>query len=363
MLALKALEKKEWVQIFYDALTEGLYSQSDFKHLGQVLLSKTQTASEKETVTNALKAVGIIPKSNVITNEIVGSTRYETATKISQNGWSAANSVVLVNSNSMVDALSATPFAKSKDAPILLTESNSLNDQTKKEIIRLKAKNVYVIGGTGAVSQNVISQLKSMGLIVDRISGEDRYKTSLEIAKRLGTISEISVVNGITGLADAVSIAPVAANKNMPIVLASPKEGTKVFDEFIKTNNITTSYIIGSESAVSNEIANKLPNAKRLGGQNRDETNAVIIGNFYTNKELNNIFVAKDGMKKQGDLIDALSVGVLAAKENSPVVIVGNELCTKQKDLLLSKIPKELTKVGGNGNENAFNQLVNIFNK
>ncbi len=261
----------------------------------------------------------------------------------------------------MVDALSATPFAKSKDAPILLTESSSLNDQTKKEIIRLKAKNVYVIGGTGAVSQNVISQLKSMGLIVDRISGEDRYKTSLEIAKRLGTISEISVVNGVTGLADAVSIAPVAANKNMPIVLASPTQGIKIFDEFIKSNNITTSYIIGSENAVSNEIANKLPNAKRLGGQNRNETNALIIQNFYTSKELNNIFVAKDGMKNQDDLIDALSVGVLAAKESSPVVIVGSELNTKQKDLLLSKVPKELTRVGGNGNENAFTQLLNMF--
>ena len=358
-VSVKGIGEERMGEIFYDALTEGLYSQSDFKHLGEVLLSKAQTTTEKETITNALKSVGIMPK--YITTEIVGSTRYETATKISQNGWSTANSVVVVNSNSMVDALSATPFAKLKDAPILLTESNSLNDITKKEIIRLNAKNVYVIGGTSVISENVISQLKSMGLIVERISGDDRYKTSLEIAKRLGTISEISVVNGVTGLADAVSIAPVAASKNMPIVLASPKEGTSVFNEFIKSNKITTSYIIGSENAVSSVIANQLPNPKRLGGLNRDETNAVIIGNFYTSKELNNIFVAKDGMTKQDHLIDALSVGVLAAKESSPVVIVGNELCTKQKDLLLSKIPKELTKVGGNGNENAFNQLINIF--
>lgn len=47
----------------------------------------------------------------------------------------------------MVDALWATPFAKMKDAPILLTEKDKLNTQTKIEITRLKAKNVYVIDG------------------------------------------------------------------------------------------------------------------------------------------------------------------------------------------------------------------------
>jgi len=37
---------------------------------------------------------------------------------------------------------------------------------------------------------------------------------------------------------------------------------------------------------------------------------------FYISEELNNIFIAKDGMKKPDDLIDALSVGVLASQKN-----------------------------------------------
>ena len=225
------------------------------------------------------------------------------------------------------------------------------------------AKNVYIIGGTSVVSEDVISELKAMNLNVDRISGDDRYSTSLEIAKRLGNVSEIAVVNGVTGLADAVSIAPVAADRNMPIVLSSPNEGTKVFDEFIKSNNIKISYVIGREVAISEYIASKLPNPSRLGGLNRNETNAIILEKFYTNKDLNNIFVAKDGMRKVDDLIDALAVGVLASKENSPVVIVGDKLETKQEQLLKSKNPKEITQVGGNGNENAFSQIVNMFKK
>ena len=104
-------------------------------------------------------------------------------------------------------------------------------------------------------------------------------------------------------------------------------------------------------------------NANRLGGLSRNETNAIILEKFYKNKDLNNIFVAKDGIKKVDDLIDALAVGVLAAKENSPLVIVGDKLDTKQEVLLKSKTPKEVTQVGGNGNENAFNQIVNMLKK
>jgi len=125
----------------------------------------------------------------------------------------------------------------------------------------------------------------------------------------------------------------------MAIVLASPKEGTKIFDQYIKDNRVSKSYVIGRETSISNEIANKLPNLERLGGINRNETNAAILEKFYTNEELNNIFVAKDGMKNPNELIDALAVGVLAAKEKSPVVIVGNDLNDKQASSLSKKQP------------------------
>ncbi|WP_051365860.1 cell wall-binding repeat-containing protein [Metaclostridioides mangenotii] len=305
------------------------------------------------------------PESIVYENKLVGEDRYKTAVKVSNEGWDSARGVVIVNSNSIADALSATPFARLEGAPILLTGSDKLNSETKKEISRLQAKNIYVIGGESVVSNSVINELKSMNLSVERISGKDRYETSLAMAKKLNErsspIQEIAVVNGETGLSDAVSIAPVAAENRMAIVLASPKEGTKIFDQYIKDNRVSKSYVIGRETSISNEIANKLPNLERLGGINRNETNAAILEKFYTNEELNNIFVAKDGMKNPNELIDALAVGVLAAKEKSPVVIVGNDLNDKQESLLSKKQPKGITQVGGNGNENAFNKLVNMF--
>lgn len=310
-------------------------------------------------------------KPSLTTHYIVGDDRYDTAKNASEDLWKESENIVIVNGSSLSDAVSVIPFAKYKDAPILLVGKNSayaqfdfITYETMKEMKRLNPKNIYVIGGEDAISEsriNEIDEYMNFKVNIERIGGNNRYETSLEIAKRLGDVSEIAVVNGMTGISDAVSIAPYAADKKIPIVLASPMEGTDIFDEYIKDKNIKKSYVIGGESAISNEIENKLPNPERLGGIDRNETNASILEKFYSNVELDNIFVCKDGIQNQDYLIDALIVGPIAAGENSPVVIVGNDLNDKQAEILYKKKPKEITQVGGNGNENVFNKLINIF--
>nr|UWI49317.1 cell wall-binding repeat-containing protein [Clostridioides difficile] len=296
-------------------------------------------------------------------NTLIGKDRYQTAIEVSKEGWSSANEAVIVNSESIVDALSVTPFAKLNNAPILLTEKNNLNSQTKKELERLGVKKVYIIGLSGSVSDNVQKQLESNNLTVDRIGGSDRHQTALNIAKKieaLKEISEIAVINGYTGLADAVSIASVAATNGMVILPVSDASGVSIFKDFIASKNISKSYIIGSTNAVSDKIKQSLPNSERIGGADRNETNGKVIEKFYTSNNLDNVFVAKDGMKKQNQLIDALAVGVLASKENSPVLIVGDKLSVTQKSIFTNKKATTITQVGSGGNENAFTELKDL---
>lgn len=116
---------------------------------------------------------------------LVGSGRWETAIKISQKGWSSSTNAVLVNDNSISDALSSTPFARVKDAPILLTQKDKLDNRTKLELKRLGVKNVYLIGGINALSQDIEKELKLEGISFERISGNDRYDTSVKLAEKL----------------------------------------------------------------------------------------------------------------------------------------------------------------------------------
>ncbi|HGS9636053.1 TPA: cell wall-binding repeat-containing protein [Clostridioides difficile] len=302
--------------------------------------------------------------SNASTKEtLTGSGRWETAIKISQAGWKRSENAVLVNDNSIVDALSATPFAKLKDAPILLTQNNKLDSRTKVELKRLGVKNVYLIGGENTLESIIEEQLKKENISSERISGNDRYETSLKLAENLDkekNVSSIVVVNGESGLADAVSVGAAAAQENMPIILSNPNSGTKVSEEFIKEQNLKKTYIIGGTYSISNSIEQSLPNTKRISGNNRNETNAKVIQEFYKETSLKNLYVTKDGMKKQSDLIDSLAVGVLAAKNNSPVALVGEKLESSQKDVVNTKQFDKIIQVGGNGNENVVKDIIDM---
>ena len=70
--------------------------------------------------------------NNVEEKKLVGVDRYETAIKVSQDGWKSAENAIIVNSSAIVDALSVTPLANLKNAPILLTQQDYLNKDTKK---------------------------------------------------------------------------------------------------------------------------------------------------------------------------------------------------------------------------------------
>ncbi|MGO0985070.1 cell wall-binding repeat-containing protein [Clostridioides difficile] len=296
--------------------------------------------------------------------KITGTDRNDTSVKISQKGWRKADNIVLINDSSISDALSATPFAKSKDAPILLTKNNNLNKLTEKEINRLEVKNVYIVGGLKSVDEKVVSDLKSKGLNVIRISGNDRYETSIKLAKELDNnfkLSKVVVVNGEKGLADAVSMGAISAKEEMPILLTNKNDDMREIKDLIANKNISKSYVIGGESLFNNKkISNILPSVTKIAGSDRTQTNSKVINHFYSKEILNDLYVAKNGMNKQDDLIDALSVGVLAGKTESPVVLVGNGLDNSQKELIKNKKFKSITQIGGNGNEKAFGEIEKI---
>lgn len=269
----------------------------------------------------------------------------------------------IVNDSAIPDALTATPLAFAKNAPILLTGKDGLNKATAEEIKRLDAKDVIMIGGDAVLSSNVEKDLKALNVKVDRIKGATREETALAIAKRLDGIkdvSEIAVVNGTNGLADAVSVAAAAAERNMPILLANPKKGLAISEKFIKDENINISYIIGGKTVLPDKLVSKLSGKQRIEGLDRKDTNAKVIEKFYTGKELDNVYLAKDGMGDSGQLIDALAVGALAAKNGAPVLIASKKLSEKQIDVINTKRIDTITQVGGNGNEKAFSELKEI---
>lgn len=297
--------------------------------------------------------------SSIEKESLVGKDRFDTSVKISKSIKEKKN-VVIVNDKTMVDALSVSTLAKKMNASILLASGKKLDRGVKEEIKNIAPKNVFIIGGDKAISKEIENEIKDMKLSTSRVAGNDRYETAIKIAQMLGDKDKAIVVNGEKGLADAVSIASVAAQNDIPIILTKENKLEDTTKEYLKKNNFEKIYVIGGEKVISKKVENELSSSERIDGEDRNDTNANIISKFYKDTELENLYVAKDGMKKADELIDALSMSTLAAQNKAPILLAGKKLSNGQLRVINGKKLKRVTQVGGNGNENVYKNIIDI---
>ena len=313
-------------------------------------------------------------ENEIEVKSIAGNNRYETAIKVSQKRFNngEADAVILVGKDAVVDGFAAAPFAVSKNAPILFADVDSLNNETKQEMLRVLGQNysqktVYIVGGETRISKSVELMLGGYGIKVDRIHGENRYETSLNVAKQLNSNSDVAFVVGGSGEADAMSISAKAAQLKAPIVVVEKDKLSEEAKALLTNKEI---YIIGGESCVSDDIKLELDkldvnkDAERVSGSNRKETNAKVISQFYKDEEVIELFVAKDGFGGIDKLVDALTAAPLAAAKYSPILLTTEGLNQLQEESIkgLYNI-HSLTRVGNGISENTINTIIDLLNQ
>lgn len=247
---------------------------------------------------------------------IYGDSKYETSAKISSYGFEKSKYAILVNGEDFADGLSASPLAKKYNAPLLITPSKKLDNCIKSELQRLEVKNVIIVGGNGAVSNSVEDEIKSLGISTARISGKDRYDTSLEVAKEIGCSNGAFLTVG-DNYADALSASSIAGIKQMPILLTQQNKLPDNISKFInERNNDSNIYILGSPMVISDDIDSNIKNSYRIYGADRYQTNISTIESFSDVFDISNVYLASGE-----NFHDALCVSALASKNNSAVVL------------------------------------------
>lgn len=335
---------------------------------GSMYFSAKDITSNKK-LQEDLKTLYIKDSENKEIKTLAGETRFETATAISKEGWKdGADKVILVNGYSMIDGIAATPLASLYNCPILLTNRNDVPKSTMDEIKRLNPSEVVLIGTDDVTGDNLINILKGSisNLSVNRIGGIDRYETALLIAKEIAKykpIENIYVANGFKE-ADALSVASHAGEEVQPIILTDTYKMEDEVYNWIKSKGIKNAYFIGDDEVVGDNIIEKVNGitsndvkGNRLGGIDRQETNAKVIEKFYNESRYNALFVSKSD-----PLVDALTAGPLAAKMKSPIVMVGNEVSNYQQMVLSEKSTNLIYKIADDINENSFKKVVELLN-
>ncbi len=283
-------------------------------------------------------------------NRLSGANRFETAVSIAKEGWpNGAKVVILARDDNYPDALTGAPLSKKLDAPILFTNSKTLTPATESEISRLKAQKIIILGGTGAVSSNIENKLKQT-YEVKRIGGTDRYETAEQIAKELGYKGKVVITTGMD-FHDALTVSPLAAYKNIPILLTKKDalpQATKDALSFIAPKEIT---VVGNTNAVSEKVVSALSNAKRVSGITIYQSSVAVAKSFGADTEKMFLATGKD-------FPDALAASGLAAKYNSPILFVDQSLSDVVRQYLIENKDKTNQVIYLLGGEGAIPQKV-----
>ena len=115
---------------------------------------------------------------------------------------------------------------------------------------------------------------------------------------------------------DALSASSYAAVNGYPILLTRTDRLPSATEEALNELGIENTFVIGGEAAVGSAVYNQLPTPERIYGDDRYETSIALAEQFLPTGT-SHVYMAT-GL----DFPDAIAGGVLAAKNNSGVLLV-----------------------------------------
>lgn len=155
--------------------------------------------------------------------------------------------VMICSGLGYADALSAAATGK----PVMLV-GKALTKEQKAYLAGINPAKFYIVGGSDVVSDRVKAELETMRS-VERISGEDRYETALNVAKKFFDMTSSTVVIATgDGFADGLVGSVTAIANNAPLLLTN-RNNIKGVAEFVKETGAKRSIVMGGADVISNE--------------------------------------------------------------------------------------------------------------
>ena len=212
----------------------------------QIIIAGGKTVIS-EKVENQIKQLGIKQQ------RIAGHDRFETAVKLGEQvraNSSNKKEIILVNGFNNIDALTAGSLASKLNIPILLTQSDQLNETTKKAIKDWGIEKVTIIGGKTQVSEAIEEKLQNSGLKVDRLAGRTRVDTALEVAKAVNKTADKVIFANKTAYPDALIAPYLSKAEQAPIILIDKDEASVSVKQYLRENKIKESIILGGKLSI-----------------------------------------------------------------------------------------------------------------
>lgn len=224
------------------------------------------------------------------------------------------DSLVLVGHDGMPDALTGTPLAHALETGVAYTNKQNLSDEVVDLIERQSITSVTVLGGKNVVSDSVLAQLTSLGVEAERISGKNRWDTSVAIATELEEISDVQRVVYASGVhpADALVAGPLATKADAAILLTRENGIPANAQDFADEHASDGFYAVGGSSERATAGMDGL--VASYAGKDRYATAAEIVEAEFT--ESDTVALANGEAE-----VDAATAGAWAATAETGVLL------------------------------------------
>lgn len=260
-------------------------------------------------------------------DRVAGADRVETAVALAGRAFpGGVGTVVLTRADAHADALAAAPLAARLGGPVLLTDGDLLSAPVRRELARLRPRDVIVVGGEDAVSPAVVRAVRSTGARVTRIAGANRFDTARLVAMRLGG-DRVYVVEGADpdparGWPDAVAVAGLAAMQQRPVLLVETDVLPAETATALRDLTAVGATIVGGPVAVSARVADEVDalvrTVDRVAGTTRYATSARLADRaMRAGADPLRLFVATGRA-----FPDALAAGPVAAASAGVILLV-----------------------------------------
>lgn len=283
---------------------------------------------------------------------LAGTDRYATAVAISEAMYPAPGpaTVVVATGENYPDALAAGVIAgnPTSPAPVLLVRRDQIPAVTEDELRRLAPDNIVVLGGTDAISEQVVTDLRDITPVISRIAGRDRYETAAEIAYSAVEPGgfEAYLASG-EYFQDALLASSVAGRFRGPVLLTSSAgvpSYTRAVLDYYRPNTL---WVVGPVTEIPDsqleELRGYVERVVRIDpGSTLIEAAINVSQNFYTGSAPT-VFLATHEQYP-----DALAAGALASVDGGPLLFSSRDCIPPEVEAEINRLDAaEVVVVGG----------------
>ena len=187
---------------------------------------------------------------------LAGDTRYETNLEILNEAKASKEDLLACTGEGFADSLSASAVGK----PILLVDNRGLTKAQKTYLDKANVQDIYLIGGADVVSDKVGKELKSYDKDskTERIAGDNRYKTSVAVAKAFFPDKcDTAVLAYGMKFPDGLAGGPLAISMGSPLLLVEDTAYTdaKAYGSSVGISRLA---VLGGTDVISDATAKRI---------------------------------------------------------------------------------------------------------